>query len=183
MHYNSELMIPIVSIVGKSNSGKTTLLEKLIPVLRRRGYRIGTIKHHAQTDFEIDYPGKDTWRHYEAGAEAVLISAPGKMALIERSSDTVPPVIELAQRIKEVDLILTEGFKSDTTPKIEVVRAARSQAPVCVVEDLTALVTDIPFDLALPCFGLDDIEPLADFIEKNFLTNNNDSPDTLTSGL
>ncbi|MCB0196639.1 MAG: molybdopterin-guanine dinucleotide biosynthesis protein B [Anaerolineae bacterium] len=177
-------MTPIVSIVGKSNSGKTSLLEKLIPALRRRGYRVGTIKHHAQPDFEIDYPGKDTWRHYEAGAEAVLISAPGKMALIERSPAEVPQVIALARRIKDVDLILTEGFKSDTTPKIEVVRAARSQAPVCAVEDLIALVTDIPFDFALPCFGLDDVEPLADFIEKTFLAkNNNNSPDTLTSGL
>lgn len=169
MNYNSQPMTPIVSIVGKSNSGKTTLLEKLIPALRRRGYRVGTIKHHAHADFEIDYPGKDTWRHYQAGAEAVLISAPGKMALIERSPATVPPVTELAGRLTNVDLVLTEGFKLDAAPKIEVVRAARSRQPLCAPADLVALVTDLPLDLAVPRFGLDETEALADFIEHTFL--------------
>ncbi|MCU0489929.1 MAG: molybdopterin-guanine dinucleotide biosynthesis protein B, partial [Anaerolineales bacterium] len=74
---------PILSIIGKSNSGKTTLLEKLIPELRQRGYRVATIKHHAHAGFEIDQPGKDTWRHAQAGSQVVVITAPDKLALIE----------------------------------------------------------------------------------------------------
>ncbi len=162
-------MIPIVSIVGKSDSGKTTLLEKLIPALRQRGYRVGTIKHHAHQGFQIDYPGKDTWRHYEAGAETVLISAPGKMALIERSPPTVPPLSELAKRFTNVDIILTEGFKLGQAPKIEVVRAARSQKPICNPDELIALVSDLPPILPIPHFGLDEIELLADFLQETFL--------------
>ncbi|HMQ53280.1 MAG TPA: molybdopterin-guanine dinucleotide biosynthesis protein B [Anaerolineae bacterium] len=162
-------MAPIVSIVGKSNSGKTTLLEKLIPLLSQRGYRVGTIKHHAHADFEIDYPGKDTWRHYQAGAEAVLISAPGKLALIERGPSDVSPLKELAGRFTNVDLILTEGFMRDSAPKIEVVRAARSKELLCTQDELSAIVTDLPLKLSVPRFDLDEVEALADFIEAKFL--------------
>ena len=78
------MTIPILSIVGKSGSGKTTLLEKLIAELKRRGYRVATIKHHAHPGFEIDQPGKDTWRHAQAGSDHVVIAAPDKIASIRR---------------------------------------------------------------------------------------------------
>lgn len=74
------MIIPIICVVGRSKSGKTTLLEKLIPELKRRGYRVATIKHHSHPGFEIDVPGKDTWRHAQAGSDHVIISAPDKVA-------------------------------------------------------------------------------------------------------
>ena len=82
-------MSPIVSVVGRSNSGKTTLVVKLLRELKQRGYRVATIKH-SDHDFEIDRPGKDTWGHYEAGADIVVISTPAKMAMIERLDAKFP---------------------------------------------------------------------------------------------
>jgi len=113
---------PVVSIVGRSGSGKTTLLEKLIPELKGRGYRIGTIKHHAHSGFEIDVSGKDTWRHAQAGSEHVIIAAPGKMASICFPEED-PSLDSLAAMMPDVDLILAEGYQWEDKPKIEVMRA------------------------------------------------------------
>ena len=113
-------MIPIVSVVGKSNAGKTTLLEKLIPELKRRGYRVATVKHDAHS-FEMDEPGKDTWRHRQAGADVVVISSKDKMAMIRRVDEELS-LLEIADTITGVDIILTEGFKRGPAPKIEVSR-------------------------------------------------------------
>jgi len=143
-------MIPIISVVGKSQVGKTTLLEKLIAELKRRGYRVGTIKHDTH-GFEIDKPGKDSWRHAQAGSDAVLISSPEKVAM------------------GGVDLVLTEGYKSGDKPKIEVSRQARGQELLCQEEELLALVTDQPFDLDVPQFEHGDVAGLADLIEKECL--------------
>ena len=101
--------IPILSIIGKSGCGKTTLLEKLIAELKRRGYRVATIKHHSHPGFEIDQPGKDTWRHAQAGSDHVIIAAPDKIASIRRLSRPLT-LDEIAAEIREVDIILTEGF-------------------------------------------------------------------------
>jgi len=100
-------MIPIISIVGKSEVGKTTLLERLIAELKGRGYRIGTIKHDTH-GFEIDKPGKDSWRHARAGSDAVLISSSEKLALIKRV-DRERTLDELLAYMGDVDLVLTEG--------------------------------------------------------------------------
>ncbi len=158
-------MIPILSIVGKSNSGKTTLLEKLIPEFKRRGYRIGTIKHHLH-DFEIDQKGKDSWRHAQAGADAVAIASPFKLAFITtpRSDLTLD---ELRDRyFHDVDLVIAEGYKGSTHPKVEVFRAAVHERPLFRKEDhLLATVSDINVDTGVPCFGLEDIVPLVDFLE------------------
>lgn len=159
---------PIVGIVGRSGAGKTTLLETLIPELKRRGYRVGTIKHHTHPGFEIDVPGKDTWRHAQAGSDHVVIVAPDKVAAIRRV-DVEPDVLAIAATMGEVDVILTDGYKHAPIPRIEVVRAACSPEPVCAPEELIALVSDLPLDLGLPRFGLDEAPALAAFIEQRFL--------------
>jgi molybdopterin-guanine dinucleotide biosynthesis protein MobB len=162
---------PLLSIVGKSNSGKTTLIEKLLKELVPRGYRIATIKHHAH-DVDLDTPGKDSFRHREAGAAAVVLTS-SHFLFVTETLDRNLPLSEIRDKYLEdgYDLILTEGFKQDTAPKIEVLRAARSTALICNPGDpsLIAVVTDLPLDLASPCFGLDDIREIADFIEARFL--------------
>lgn len=160
-------MPPIISVVGKSQSGKTTLIEKLIPALKNRGYRIGTVKH-AYHSFEMDKPGKDSWRHRAAGAETVIVVSPGKIAMIKEESSESLDAIE--KYFEGMDLVITEGFKRKNKPKIEVLRAARNDSPLCRDnQDLIALVTDTDVDLGVPLFGLDDVEGLADLIEQKFL--------------
>ncbi len=160
-------MIPIVSVVGKSNVGKTTLLEKLIPELKRRGYRVATVKHDAHS-FEMDQPGKDTWRHRQAGADVVVISSRDKLAMIRRLSEEMP-LTEIAASITGVDIILTEGYKRGPAPKVEVSRRVMSQELLCTADELVAIASDQPFDMAVPQFGLDDVSGLADVLEQRFL--------------
>ncbi|MBW2019936.1 MAG: molybdopterin-guanine dinucleotide biosynthesis protein B [Deltaproteobacteria bacterium] len=163
-------MPPIVSIVGKSDAGKTTLLERLIPELRARGYRIGTIKHDVH-GFDIDHEGKDSWRHKQAGAHTVAISSPKKVAVIkdvviEECLDSLA-----SKYFLDVDIILAEGYKKEDKPKIEVFRSQVHEKPLCQGDDyLMALVSDASLDLGVPHFELDDIKGLADFVEKKFLS-------------
>jgi molybdopterin-guanine dinucleotide biosynthesis protein B len=160
--------IPLICVVGRSNVGKTTLLEKLIPALKRRGYRVATIKHHSHPGFEMDQPGKDTWRHAQAGSDHVVIAAPDKVASIRRVEQE-PTLDELAAIITDVDIILTEGYKRSDKPKIEVVRAERSSEPICTPEELVAIATDVPVVLDVPQFSLEDAEGLAGLLEEKFL--------------
>jgi len=162
-------MIPIVSIVGKSGSGKTTLIEKLIPELVRRGYKIATVKHDVH-GFEVDREGKDSWRHKKAGAHTVVISSPLKLALI-RDVDHDADLTELRDRyIADVDLILSEGFKKNKYPKIEVFRPEMHRDLLCTKEDdLVAIATNRPLPSDVPCFDLNDAPGLVDLIEKRFL--------------
>jgi molybdopterin-guanine dinucleotide biosynthesis protein B len=162
------LFIPIVCIIGRSKSGKTTLLEKLIPELKQRGYQIATIKHHVHPDFQIDDPGKDTWRHAQAGSDHVIIAAPDKVASIQRVERELT-LDELAARIRNVDLILTEGYRRSDRPKIEVVRSDRSSQPLANPAELVAVVTDLPLLFDCPQFDLDDVAGLAELIEHRFL--------------
>lgn len=156
--------VPVLCVVGKSNSGKTTLLEKLLPVMKDHGYRVGTIKHDAH-QFEIDHPGKDTYRHFHAGAEQVLITSPAKLAIVKRQQSERPLEELVNVYCHELDLVITEGFKRSTMPKIEVIRAARSTEQICgPVNQLIARVTDVAFDDDVPCFALDEIEKIAYFI-------------------
>jgi molybdopterin-guanine dinucleotide biosynthesis protein MobB len=162
-------LIPVISVVGHTNSGKTTLLERLIPELISRGYRVGAVKHHFHGDFEMDREGKDSWRLARAGAVAVAMSSPVRLAVIRKVRERVS-VEEITRLLGEVDLVLTEGFKQAGWPKIEVIRRAQGVEPLCRREDsLVALVSDAEWDLGVPCFGLDEIQSLADFIEKEFL--------------
>src|SRR4030042_2532855 len=161
------MMIPIVSIVGKSDIGKTTLIEKLLPELTRRGYRIATIKHDVH-GFEVDREGKDSWRHKKAGAHTVMISSPQKIALI-RDVEKDLTLEEIRDKfIQDVDLILSEGYKKDVKPKIEVFRKGKYKDLLCTEEDnLIAVTSDQPFDIGVPCFDLEDVKGLSDFIEKS----------------
>jgi molybdopterin-guanine dinucleotide biosynthesis protein B len=151
----------LVGIVGVSNSGKTTLIERLLPLLRARGLRVGTLKHDAH-GFDLDRPGKDTWRHREAGAEAVLISGPGQLALMRRLEGPTDPQTLADTYMPDMDLVLVEGYKRFDLPRFEVVRAANSTAPVCAPEELAGLVTDLPLAYGtVPVYGLDDAETVA----------------------
>jgi len=165
-------MVPIVSIVGKSDSGKTTLIEKLVPELVRRGYRVATVKHDIH-GFDVDREGKDSWRHKNAGAHTVVISSPTKLALI-RDVDHDADLVELRDKyIQDVDIILTEGFKRNTQPKIEVFRREMHQDLLCRKEDnLLAIASNRPFDLGVPCFDLNDAQGLVDLIVEKFLHGN-----------
>ena len=162
-------MIPIISIVGKSDSGKTTLIEKLVPELTRRGYRVATVKHDVH-GFEVDREGKDSWRHKQAGAHTVIISSPQKIALI-RDVEKDSTLDEIRGRwIQDVDLILSEGYKKDVQPKIEVFRKEKHKKLLCTKKDnLVAIVSNQKFNVGVPCFHLEDMKGLSNFIEKEFL--------------
>ena len=162
------LMLPVVSIVGKSKSGKTTLLELLIAELRSRGYRLAAIKHTYH--FTMDQPGKDSWRLREAGCQTVILSSPEKMALVKQTEQEAT-LEELLCLIGDgVDLVITEGFKRAKNPKIEVHRTGGG-ALACPPEELLAVVTDEALDINLPQYSHTDAKGLADLIESNVLAS------------
>ncbi|HBV85972.1 molybdopterin-guanine dinucleotide biosynthesis protein B [Desulfosporosinus sp.] len=159
--------IPVISIVGgKSNSGKTTLLEKLIREAKGRGWRVATLKHDVH-GFEMDQPGKDTWRHDRAGADIVAISSPQRIAVLERVSED-QPLDEVLARIHGVDIIFTEGYKHADKPKIEVFRSAVHEGLFSKPEELIAIASDLEFDNGIPCFSLEDVQGICDLIEDKF---------------
>jgi len=161
--------IPIVSIVGYSGSGKTTLVERLIPELRRRGLRVATIKHNRH-GFDIDREGKDSWRHRRAGAAITVLASPGSVAVMA-DTDGDPGPGELGERfIRDVDVILSEGFKKNPYPKIEVWRRARGREFLSREDRaLMAVAGDDPGGLTAPRFDLDDIAGIVDLIEKKVI--------------
>ena len=173
-------MIPIVSIVGKSDSGKTTLIEKIVPELRRRGYRVATIKHDIH-GFEVDREGKDSWRHRKAGADTVIISSPEQIALI-KSVERDLTLAELRDHfIDDVDIIVAEGFKKDIQPKIEIFRKEKHRELLTSGEDnVVAVVSNQRFDVCVPCLDLNDVKGVVDVIEENFLRKKNEQDVTLT---
>ncbi len=162
-------MIPIISIVGKSDSGKTTLIERLVPEMVRRGYRVATVKHDTH-GFEVDREGKDSWRHKKAGAHTVVISSSQKVALIRDVEEDLK-LEEIRERfIQDVDIIISEGYKRDVQPKIEIFRREKHDELLCGKEDnLIAIVTDKDFNIDIPQFDLSDINGLVSFIEERFL--------------
>jgi molybdopterin molybdotransferase len=166
---------PIVSIVGRSESGKTLLMEQLITEFKRRGYKIAALKHSHCGAIEVDQPGKDTWKFAQAGSDGVCISSPRKLAFIKKSDhdlriDEVLPIIG-----PEFDLILVEGFKKSELPKIEVHRKELGNNLLCSPEELSAIVTDGSLDTPLadsyklPILSWADTAAIADFIERNFV--------------
>jgi molybdopterin-guanine dinucleotide biosynthesis protein B len=160
-------MPPVVSIVGRSQSGKTTLIEKLIPEFKNRGYKIGTIKH-SHHDPDIDRSGKDSSRHKVAGADTVIFHSPGKIAMVR--NDHTSDLDSLLGYFNDVDLVITEGYKAGNRPKIETVRSARHCEPLLKNDELLiAVVTDVDLQLKVPKFGFEDVVPLADMIEEKFL--------------
>ena len=165
-------MIPIVSIVGRSNTGKTTLIEKLIPELIRRGYRVATIKHNIH-GFEIDHEGKDSWRHKMAGAQVTVIASPLRVAVVEDVNRDYA-LAELRDRyIRDVDIVLSEGYKKNPHPKIEVFRSELKHDPLCTKEDnLVAIVSDQPVERGVPCLDINNVQGIVDLIEDTFLKGN-----------
>jgi len=156
----------VIGFVGLSGSGKTTLLEKVIGELTQRGWRVATAKHHHRSDFEVDIPGKDSWRHARAGAVVSMISAERKFALARRvdSEATVPELVRAAG--SDVDILLTESIREQGVRQIEVVRSANSDRITCPRQDLFALVTDADHDVGdVSVFALDDVAGVTALIE------------------
>ena len=161
---------PVVAIVSKKNSGKTTLIAKLIPELKKRGYRVGTIKHDVH-GFDIDHEGKDSWMHKRSGAQTVVISSPRQVAVIKdmEEEETLDNLVN--RYFDSEDIVIAEGYKRGNKPKIEVFRKAKHATPL-LQEDIQsiAIVSDDPtLDLGVPCIFIDAISELADFIEERFL--------------
>jgi len=161
------MLIPIVSFVGRSNSGKTTLIERVIPELVKAGYRVATVKH-AGHGFDLDTEGKDSWRHKRAGASSVIVVSKGSLAMFADVSDHMN-VEEVRDRFLDAsyDLIIAEGWKSEGYPKIVVVREAVGEIPF-TPDGLLAVVSDKPIDLRVPVFHLDDVAGVASLLIKQF---------------
>ncbi|HEX7363650.1 MAG TPA: molybdopterin-guanine dinucleotide biosynthesis protein B [Dehalococcoidia bacterium] len=160
-------MPPIISIVGKPKSGKTTLLAGLISELKSRGYRIATIKHSIHT-LDFDKAGKDSWRHIEAGSGATAIVSPDQVVFIEKVSKQ-PQLNDVARLFGTAyDIILTEGFKQSRAPKVEVHRKAAGP-PLNHVVNIIAVVTDELLQTAVKQFPINDISGLADLLEKSYI--------------
>jgi molybdopterin-guanine dinucleotide biosynthesis protein B len=157
--------IPIISFVGHSGSGKTTFIEKLLPLLVRAGVKTAIIKHDVH-GFEMDKPGKDTWRHKKAGAAATIITSAQKIGLVmDADHDHLPH--ELAFMLDFVDMIVTEGFKHGPYPKIEVFRpdATGDATPLCLGDpELMAVISDRAVACDVPVFELDEFQSVADFM-------------------
>jgi molybdopterin-guanine dinucleotide biosynthesis protein B len=160
--------IPLITVIGKSGCGKTTLLEKLVAELKQRGYKLATVKHHSHRGFDIDQPGKDSWRFAQAGSDHVIIAAPDKIASY-RKIERELTLDEIAATISDVDLILVEGYRQAEKPSIEVVRAANCQDLIGSPGKRFALVADFQFELDVPQFDLDDVQGIANLIEQRFL--------------
>ena len=168
---------PIVSFVGYSDCGKTTFIEKLIPILAAAGLKVAVIKHDVH-GFEMDKPGKDTWRHKKAGAVATVISSPNQIGMVMDADHDHSPE-ELAGHLGFADLIITEGYKSGACPKVEIFRPRSSgeNEPICRNDPrLLALVSDIPFDLSVPVFGTDQAATFAAFLMQHFQLTGASSP-------
>ncbi len=160
----------MVSVIGKSDSGKTGVMEALIRTFTSRGRRVASVKHHVH-EVDLDVPGKDSWRHSRAGAVTTIISAPTQFAVV-RKIDRERTLEEIVEAAGDADIVLTEGFKRAGSVRIEVVRKARSDELTSDPGTLFAVVTDDP-GLAppgVPVFGLDEAERLADLIETTFLS-------------
>ena len=168
------MAVPVVSVVAKSGTGKTTLLEKLIRNLKGKGYRVGAVKHDAHR-FDIDREGKDSWRLTQAGADTMVITSPAKLAMVKQyTAEEEPGPADIVDAyFGDVDIVLTEGFKKNSLPKIEVHRRERSESLLCRGEvndpTLMAVASDEALDLDVPVFDIDDIKELCDFIESRFL--------------
>ncbi len=158
---------PVVTFVAPSGTGKTTLLVKVIAELKQRGIRVGAIKHDAHR-FDIDHPGKDSYRFTHAGADTTVISSSETLALVKRQTGSPSPDELIEAYFEDVDLVLVEGFKRSTLPKIEVHRLEGEQNLICrgAYHDpnLLAVVSDEPLQVDVPVLDLNDPVQVAEFI-------------------
>ena len=153
---------PIITFVGKSGTGKTTFLERLIPVLKARGLKLAVLKHDAH-HFEMDKPGKDTYRFTAAGADVVTISNAEKFAMIEQPPAELTAA-DIVSRLPQVDLVLTEGYKKSSYPKIEIHRAVLDRPLLTPEAELLAVMTDEPLAVSAPQLSLEDVSGCAEII-------------------
>ena len=157
------MMPSIISIVGRRNSGKTTVLEGLIAELTRRGLRVGVLKH-SDHGFDMDREGKDTWRHRQAGARSIGIMSSREVAVIRSLDGELPLGEAVALLGADLDVVLTEGFKQAPTMKVEVVRAETGCDIATPPEQLLAVVSDCPVEASIACLSFGDSAALADLI-------------------
>ncbi len=159
----------ILLIVGYKKVGKTSLIEKLIPELANRGYRVGTVKHH-HSDFpvSVDAAGTDTWRHRQAGASSVALATPTDIAMFRDSKSSIS-LDQIVSTLGAADIVLVEGFHEEARAKIEVLRAEGADRLCQMDENLIAIVGPVERDDAVPSFTPGSIKPLADLIEREIL--------------
>lgn len=162
---NSKAAIPAFAIMGWSGSGKTTFIEKLIPQLQAQGLRVGVLKHDSHR-FDMDREGKDTWRFGQAGADVVAIASPDQAAVIEYRRLELD---EMLARIRDVDLIIVEGYKAAHLPRIEIHRMASGKPMYEKPENLAAVITDVPLLTDTPVFGMEDAAGVARLITEKYL--------------
>jgi molybdopterin-guanine dinucleotide biosynthesis protein B len=158
----------VIGLAGWSGAGKTTLLTRVLPLLKAQGLRVSVIKH-AHHDFDVDVPGKDSWRHREAGAEEVLVSSGRRWALMHELRGTREPRLpELLAKMSLVDLVIVEGYKSDPHRRIEIHRAANAK-PLMFPDDpgIVGIVADVAIATALPTAHLDDIPAVAAMLRRS----------------
>ena len=155
----------VFGIAGYSNSGKTTLIEKLIPVFNRRGLRVSVIKH-AHHGFDLDRPGKDSWRHREAGATEVMMLSSDRWVLMHELRGAEEPSLDQQLAVlSPCDVVLIEGFKAAPVPKIGVHRPSHGKPPIYPDNPfVVAVATDAELELGLPRLDLNDPEAISDFI-------------------
>ncbi|HEY1502957.1 MAG TPA: molybdopterin-guanine dinucleotide biosynthesis protein B [Stellaceae bacterium] len=157
----------VFGLAGWSGSGKTTLMTRLLPALIQRGVSVSTIKH-AHHAFDVDQPGKDSYRHREAGATEVMVSSENRWALMhELRGNTEPALEQLLRYMSPVDLVIVEGFKRASLPKLEVYRAVVGKPLLAPADsDIIAVASDLPVAGLgeLPRFALDDVGAIAGFI-------------------
>ena len=158
----------IFGFAGWSGSGKTTLIERLIPLFMARGLKVSLIKHAHHT-FDVDQPGKDSYRHRHAGCAEVLVSSSKRWVLMhELRGAPEPGFAELIERLSPCDLVLIEGFKREKLPKIEVYRASVGESPLHPQDpDIVAVASDQRVATKLPQFDLNDVPAIAAFILKH----------------
>jgi molybdopterin-guanine dinucleotide biosynthesis protein B len=161
-------MIPVVSLVGYSNSGKTTVIVGLIRILKERACRVAVVKHAAH-GYNLDTLGTDSGYFAEAGADQVVIAGPNSFTLYEYDQEEIS-LADIVTRIKDVDIILVEGFKRETGPKIEIYRQDNSLGRIPIVGQLIAIVSDVLIPGNLPQFSFEQLENLADFIVQHIIS-------------
>ncbi|MGG1662036.1 molybdopterin-guanine dinucleotide biosynthesis protein B [Brevibacillus sp. NRS-1366] len=154
----------VLQLVGYSNSGKTTLLTKLIPLLEQSGLRVGVVKHDGGHDFEWDQPGKDTWRYREAGASLVAITSKTKTAIVEQRPSSLSSLVERLTQAG-ADLVLVEGFKHEDFPKLVLLRKPQDQQLLHIVSNVRGIVSwEAVNQGKWPHFDINEVEAIAQFI-------------------
>ena len=161
----------VFGIAGFSGSGKTTLIERVIPQLTARGLKVAVIKH-THHDFDMDHPGKDSWRAREAGAATVLLSSDHRTALLTEHRDTPPTLADLLAKLPPCDLVLVEGYKREAIPKLEVHRAETKQ-PWLFPDDphILGVASDVAPANGFPRIDIDAIPLITDFIVNHALSD------------